>query len=76
MNEINTAGFYKLNEDGKWFLFAPNFVIAPNYSIQNKGQYKDGRHVTDNWYYFENEDNAVVYFELYEEINEKQEAVK
>jgi len=61
-----TEGFYKLNGD---LLFAPNKVINQNYEL-TKEIHSDFEYPVDEWYWFDSEEEARIFFGLPEkEVN-------
>lgn len=58
---MDTRGFYK--NDNNVLLYAPNYVINKNYELYtiNSDSYDLP---IDGWYWFENEDDAYLFFDL------------
>jgi hypothetical protein len=48
---METAGFYKKDENGEW-LYAPNFVYSPNFELvkENKDTYT---YPVDGWNWYD-----------------------
>jgi len=56
MNEQNTSGFYKKNDDGT-FAFAPNSVLSPSYCLV-RDDASTYTYPVDGWVWADNEDAA------------------
>jgi hypothetical protein len=54
----DTSGFYKLNEISEW-LFAPNFVYAPTYTLlkEDKDTYT---YPVDGWTWYDTEPEPII----------------
>ena len=65
----DTSGFYK-NENGM-LLFAPNLVLNKNYQLvkEKKDEYK---YPIDDWYWFDNEEEARLELSIEEKILDKE----
>lgn len=63
---MDTSGFYKL--DGEVLLYAPNGVMAPDYSIDRSGK-DDYTYPVYGWYWFDSEAEARLFFGLPQAVN-------
>jgi hypothetical protein len=63
------SGFYK-NDNGQ-LLYGPNFVLNKDYELrrENKDHYT---YPVDGWFWFDNEDEAYVYFNIEKPLLEDQ----
>lgn len=62
---MNTAGFYKLDQDGKTVICGPNYVLGPygNYNLykEKKDTYT---YPIEGWYWFDSEEEAYKFFRI------------
>lgn len=59
---MDTSGFYKLDNETT-LLYAPNFVAAPEYSL-DKTIKNDFTYPVNGWYWFDSEEEAKQFFNL------------
>jgi hypothetical protein len=60
MTNMNTSGFYKLDEI---LLYGPNYVLNANYKLYCE-TYDQYQYPVDGWYWFDTEEEARLFFDL------------
>jgi hypothetical protein len=60
MTNMNTSGFYKLD---KILLYGPNYVLNANYKLYCE-TYDQYQYPVDDWYWFDTEEEARLFFDL------------
>jgi hypothetical protein len=63
------CGFYK-NDNGQ-LLYGPNFVLNKDYELKKENK-EDYTYPVDGWIWFDNEDEALVYFNIEKPVPEEQ----